>query len=322
MRALITGITGFAGSHLAEFLLGKKGLEVVGVGRMPRDRAAQGRLRPFFGKIAYVEADIADFSGMRRVLKKFRPERIFHLAGVSSVRESWKDPARTLHVNVQSQLGIFEAVRGLGLRSRIHVAGSSEVYGDVPDGRRSIGEGAPFRPFTPYGVSKAAQDLLVYQYFRSFRLPAVATRAFPHAGPGQDEGFVASNFARQIALIEAGKQEPVLRVGNLRLVRDFTDVRDTVRAYWMALEKGDPGQSYNVCRGEGIPLRRIVEVYLKASFVKVKVVVDRQRLRTNEPPRLVGDSSKLRERTGWRPLIGTRTTLVDLLNYWRGEIGR
>lgn len=322
MRALITGVTGFVGSHLAEFLLAKKGMEVTGVGRLPSVRAARGRLRPFFGKMAYVPADITNFSQMRRILKKYRPDRIFHLAGVSSVRESWKDPARTLDVNIQSPLGLFEAVRGLGLRSRLHIAGSSEVYGDVPDGRLSIDEKTPFRPFTPYGVSKAAQDLLAYQYSRSFGLPVVATRAFPHAGPRQNEGFVASNFARQVALIEAGKQEPVLRVGNLKLVRDFTDVRDIVRAYWLALEKGEPGQSYNVCRGEGIELREIVETYLKASSVTVKVVVDHRRLRTQEPPRVVGDPKKFLARTGWRPMISTRTMLMDILNYWRCEVGR
>ena len=320
MRALITGVTGFVGSHLAEFLLAKSGMKVIGVGRSPRALALKGRLKEVPGKFSYCQADLMDFSAAKRALKIYRPDRIFHLAGVSSVRESWKDPARALQVNIQGQLNLFEAVRELGIRPRIQIAGSSEVYGEVPDSCRMLDERAPFKPLSPYGMSKAIQDLLVRQYFRSSQFPVVVTRAFPHTGPRQDAGFVASNFAKQIARIEAGKQKPVLRVGNLKLIRDFTDVRDIVRAYWLALEKGESGEAYNICSGEGLELRRIVEFYVRACFVKVKVAQDSSRLRLKEPLRVVGDPKKFMARTSWRPVIDLETTLADLLNYWRKEV--
>lgn len=316
MRVLVTGITGFVGSHLAEFLL-TQGVEVHGT-----ERAASKteNLAAIQKKIALHVCDITDAVAVRGVLEKVKPERIFHLAAHSSVPSSLKSPAEALITNIVGQLNIFEAVRQLGLDPLIHIAGSAEVYGNVPAHEVPIKETCPFRPISPYGVSKATQELLAFQHVQSYKMKVVCTRGFPHTGPRQREQFVASNFAKQIASIEAGVQEPVIFVGNLEPVKDFADVRDVVKAYWLALEKGIPGEVYNICTGGGHKIRDIVDIYLKHSKAKVQIKEDPARKRSNDVPVLVGDGSKFLKQTGWRPAIPFEQTLVDLLNYWRERI--
>jgi len=313
----VTGVTGFAGSHLAEFLL-TQGAEVHGT---ERAGSKNDNLAAIEKKITLHVCDIADAAAVRGVLQKIKPDRIFHLAALSSVPASLKAPAEVLITNVMGELNIFEAVRHLGINPFIHIAGSAEVYGAVPPEEIPIKETCLFRPSSPYGVSKAAQDLLAFQYYHSYRLSVVRTRGFSHTGPRQAEQFVASNFAKQIASIEAQRQEPVISVGNLDAVRDFADVRDVVRAYWLALEKGVPGEVYNICTGRGHKIREIIDVYLKQSKAKVRIKEDPARKRPSDAPVLVGDGSKFGKQTGWKPVISFEQTLVDLLNYWREKIG-
>ncbi|MGH7197920.1 MAG: GDP-mannose 4,6-dehydratase [Candidatus Omnitrophota bacterium] len=317
MRVLITGISGFAGGHLAEFLLGRKGVEIYGTMRegsklngfpFPKDRI---RLRT---------CDLRDPSAVRAVLSEVKPDRLFHLAGQTFVPDSWKDPGRTFDANVIGELNLFEAARHLGLKTRVHVACSSDEYGAVLPGDLPIDESVPLRPLSPYAVSKAAQDLLAYQYFHSFGFSVVRTRAFSHTGPRQREMFAASSFARQIALVEAGKQKPEIYVGNLEAVRDFSDVRDIVRAYWLALEKGEPGEVYNICSGRGRKIAEVLDALFSMTRARIKIKKDPSRMREADVPALVGDASKFRKRTGWKPAVPFKRTLSDLLSHWRKNV--
>jgi len=320
MRVLITGITGFAGSHLADYLLAEKpGVEIYGTKRW---RSRMENIDHLEGKIELLECDLKDANAVRQVLGDVRPERIFHLAAQSFVPASWRAPSETLDNNIISQANIFEAMRSLGLESRIQIAGSSEEYGLVHPHEIPITESNPLRPLSPYAVSKVAQDLLAYQYFRSYGLAAIRTRGFNHTGPRRGEVFVTSNFAKQIAEIEAGLRKPVIRVGNLSAQRDFTDVRDTVRAYWLALEKGQPGEVYNLASGKAVTIRELLDMLLAFSDAKVEVEVDPERLRPSDVEILIGDSSKFHADTGWEPQIPLSQTVQDLLDYWRQRVGQ
>jgi GDP-4-dehydro-6-deoxy-D-mannose reductase len=272
------------------------------------------------GRVRLVECDVRDASAVRRVLREVRPDRIFHLAAQSYVPTSWLTPGETLTGNVMGQLNVFEAMRELDLPARIHIAGSSEEYGLVLPDEVPIREENPLRPLSPYGVSKVAQDLLAYQYWQSYRLHVVRTRGFNHTGPRRGEVFVTSNFARQIAEIEKGRRPPVVMVGNLDAVRDFTDVRDMVRAYWLALEHGAPGEVYNICTGRGYTTRQVLDTLLDLAHVKVEVREDPARMRPSDVMLLVGDASKFQAATGWTPTIPFDVTLKDVLKYWRQRV--
>ncbi len=307
MKVLVTGATGFVGKHLIQFLLGQKGLEVYGLGRSQ-------------GKNNFYECDITDLNRVREVISQVKPDRIFHLAAQSSVPVSWNLPVETMKTNVMGQIHLLEAVRETAIRPLILIACSSEEYGAVSTKDIPVKETQALQPLSPYGVSKVAQDLLAEQYFQTFGLPIVRTRAFSHTGPGQREEYAASNFAKQIACIEAGEKEPVLKVGNLDVTRDFTDVRDVVRAYWLALEKGKPGEVYNVCSGIGCRIQQMVDILVGLSRVKIEVRKETDRVRPVDVPAMVGDAAKFRNQTGWTPTIGIQTTMADLLNDWRARI--
>ena len=263
-----------------------------------------------------MESDVRDAGRLSKVLKKIGPDRIFHLAALTSVESSWKRPAETLDHNVTGTRSLLESVRKHCPRARVRVAGSAEVYGFCRRARR-LDETAPIRPMNPYAVSKVAQEALAQMYFLSYGLSVLRTRAFNHIGPGQSERFVTSSFARQVARAEAQKQRPVIEVGNLSAVRDFTDVRDVVRAYWLCIERGAPGEVYNVCSGVGRPVAEILRYDLKHSAVRIKVRKNKRRFRAADAPVLVGDPRKLKARTGWKPAIGFERTLGDILEYWR-----
>ena len=320
MRVLITGITGFAGSHLADYLLAEHpDVEIFGTWRW---RSRTENIEHLEGRIQLIECDLKDATAVRQTLSNVRPERIFHLAAQSYVPASWQAPAETLNNNIISQTNVFEAMRSLDLDARIQIAGSSEEYGLVHPDEVPIKETNPLRPLSPYAVSKVAQDLLAYQYFRSYGLAAIRTRGFNHTGPRRGEVFVTSNFAKQIASIEAGLRKPVIRVGNLSAQRDFTDVRDTVRAYWLALEKGKSGEVYNLASGRAVTIAELLDMLLEHTDAKVEIEVDPDRLRPSDVEILLGDSSKFRDDTGWIPEIPLTQTVEDLLNYWRERLGR
>lgn len=318
MRVLITGITGFAGSHLAEYILANHpGAEVFGIVRV---RSRMENIRHFQDKVTLCEADLKDLVSLQGCLGHVKPDRIFHLAAQSFVPTSWKCPAETFAINAIGQVNLFEAVLGLKLTPRIQVAGSSEEYGLVYPEEVPMKETNPLRPLSPYAVSKVAQDMMAYQYHRSYGMHTVRTRGFNHTGPRRGEVFVTSSFARQVAEVEKGRREPVIYVGNLEAKRDFTDVRDMVRAYWLSLEKGERGDVYNIGSGIAYSVREVLDILLSLSRVKVKVEVDPQRLRPSDVPILLADSSKFRKLTGWEPTIPFRQTLSDLLDYWRERV--
>jgi GDP-4-dehydro-6-deoxy-D-mannose reductase len=320
MRALITGITGFAGSHLAEYLLAEHP-QVEGWGTY-RWRSRMDNILHLEGRIALVECDLRDAVAVTRALEKSRPDYIFHLAAQSFVPSSWIAPNETLVTNVTGQVNLFEAVRSLGLDPVIQIACSSEQYGLVHGDEVPIKETNPLRPLSPYAVSKVTQDLLGYQYFQSYGLKAVRTRGFNHTGPRRGHVFVTSNFCSQVAAIELGLREPVLKVGNLDAVRDFTDVRDMVRAYWLAVTKAKPGEAYNIATGVGIRIGDMLDKVLSLAKVKVEVQTDPERLRPSDVEILIGDASKFRADTGWEPRIPFAQTVSDLLDDWRARLSR
>lgn len=318
MKVFITGIAGFVGSHLAEFLLKKKNARLYGIERHKADTAFIDHI---MNKIShYAECDINDFDSVKRVLKKIKPDFIIHLAAQASPVISRKAPVDTLETNVLGQVKLFEALRSLGLNPRIILAGSCAEYGFVRKDEIPIKETCPLRPGSTYAVSKIAQDYLGYQYYRSYGLNIIRTRPFHQTGPRRPESFVCSNFAKQIALIEKGKQEPVIHVGNLKAKRDFTDVRDMVGAYWLIMQKGKPGDVYNICSGRAHSIRKVLDILLSLSKAKVKVKQDPKRMRPNDVPLFIGDCTKMKRLTGWRPKILFKKTLEDLLNYWREKI--
>ncbi|HOG48108.1 MAG TPA: GDP-mannose 4,6-dehydratase [Anaerolineae bacterium] len=315
-RAFITGIAGFAGSHLAEHLLGA-GYEVSGLslpaGGTHNIDAIKGRLRLYLG-------DMEDTGWLRGVLADIRPDYVFHLAAQAAVPQAWASPGPTLVNNILGQLNLIEALLALELRPRLLIIGSADEYGLVRPDELPVRETNPLRPNNPYSVSKIAQDYLGYQYFLSHHLPIVRLRPFTHIGPRQGTGFVTADFAKQIAEAEAGLRPPLLRVGNLTARRDFTDVRDVVHAYTLALERGEPGEVYNVGSERAYSIQEVLEVLLGLSRLPLQVEPDPARLRPSDVPELVSDCTKLRERTGWRPNHTLNETLRDVLEYWRERV--
>jgi len=318
MKILISGITGFAGSHLADFLLESvPEAEIIGLYRW---RSRRENILQLEGRVTLAECDIRDATATREVIEEQRPDFIFHLAAQSFVPTSWKAPQESLSTNILGQLNIFEAVRKADLDCRIQVAGSSEEYGMVRPEEIPINEDQPLRPLSPYAVSKVAQDALAYQYFMSFGLKTIRTRGFNHTGPRRPSVFVCSDFARQVVEIEKGLRPPVIRVGNLEARRDFTDVRDTVQGYWLALSKGEPGQVYNVATGTSWAISEVLDKLVELAGVEIRIEEDPARLRPSDVPRLEGDATRLRKATGWRPTIPFEKTLADLLDYWRERL--
>jgi len=318
MRVLITGITGFAGSHLAEYILNNKpGVEVYGLIRW---RSRLENIQHIINKIHLIEADLKDAYSVKKALAKIKPDWIFHLAAQSFVPSSWRLPAETMSINVIGQINLFEAILELKISPRIHVAGSSEEYGLVYPNEIPIKETNPLRPLSPYAVSKVAQDLLAFQYFKSYGLDTVRTRGFNHTGPRRGEVFVTSNFAKQIAEIEKGLREPVIMVGNLEAKRDFTDVRDMVKAYWLCLEKGESGEVYNIGSGKTYQISQILDILLSYSKLNVKIKKDPERMRPSDVPILIADNTKFTKLTNWKPEIPIKQTLLDLLNFWRERV--
>ncbi len=319
MRLLITGITGFVGSHMAEYAL-ERGATVLGSARWRSRTENIEHLRP---RVGLLECDLRDLASVRKLLREAEPTHVIHLAALSFVGSSWHMPVETLSTNILSQANLLEGVREMKVVPRVLAVGSSEEYGLVYEDELPITESNPLRPLSPYAVSKVAQDMMGFQYFKSYGLPIVRTRGFNHEGPRRGEVFVTSNFAKQIAEIEAGLRDPIISVGDLTPRRDFSDVRDVVRGYWLLLERGEPGDVYNLCSGRSWAIRDVLDFYLAHSSSKgIAVETDPARLRPSDVMVLEGDSSKIRKAVGWEIEIPFQQTLQDLLAYWRQQVSR
>ncbi len=317
MKALITGISGFVGSHLAEYLLDNTDWEVAGTVFGP-----YGNIADLCGTLELYPAELSRTDVVRFVLDQSQPDVIFHLAAQPLVSVSRHDPWGTLETNIRMQLNILEVVAQDRPDCRVLVVGSSEEYGMTRPDELPIDEDTPLRPLSPYAVSKVAQDLLGLQYHLTHHLHVVRARPFNHVGPRQGLGFVAPDFASQIAAIEAGEQEPLLRVGNLDARRDFCDVRDVVRAYVLLITSGKPGEVYNIGSGESHAIKEILDTLLSLSRVQVAVHQDPKRMRPSEVPEVICDASRLRAETGWETTIPFRQSMEDIMAYWRERVGQ
>lgn len=322
MRILITGATGFVGSHLRHYLLDTTDWDIVGTAfpDSPTDPQPSPREQ-------LIQLDLRESGAVTEAIETFAPDAIVHLAAQSHVPTAYKDPWGTLHNNILGQLNLLEAAVNLGQSPRILVVGSGEEYGRAFGEDLPLVESHPLHPENPYSVSKVTQDMMGYQYYISYNLPVFRVRPFNHVGPGQSPRFVLAAFASQIARIEAGvrtpsgdEANPVLRVGNLAPARDFTDVRDVVRAYHLVLMKGNPGDVYNVASGRARSIQSIVNGLLSLTEVKIDIEVDPERYRPSDIPVIYGDASKLRRDTGWQPEISLDQTIADVLNEWRERV--
>lgn len=321
MKILITGITGFVGSHLADYVLANHpAVEIYGLvrWRSPMDNLVHippNRLKLYYG-------DLIDLGSLIRTLGEATPEIIFHLAAQSYVKTSFEAPVDTLQTNVIGTTNLLEAVRLTQINPVIHICSSSEVYGQVREDEVPIKEDCPFRPASPYAVSKVAEDMVAFQYWLSYGVKTIRTRMFTHTGPRRGKVFAESAFARQIALIEKKKQEPVLRVGNLDSIRTFSDVRDAVKAYWLLVNKCRPGDVYNIGGDRTMKVGEMLDLLLDFSPVKgrVDIKVDPKLLRPSDVTLQIPDCSKFKSETGWKVQIPFEQTLEDMLNYWRERV--
>lgn len=318
MRSLITGVGGFVGQHLAALLLQRPDAQVFGIAR----RAIDWHARDLCAAPSFrlTTADLGDAEAVGQAVRQAAPERLYLLAAMSSPAESFRDPVGTISNNVACVVNVLEAVRELAAGARVLLVSSAEVYGSSPSAGDPVSEGASFAPENPYALSKVTQDLLGYQYGQSYALDIVRLRPFNHIGPGQSDRFVATSFAKQVAEVEAGIREPVIEVGNLNAVRDFTDVRDVALAYELALDRGQGGEAYNLATGKGTLIQDLLDGLIGRSRVPVRVEHDPSRLRPADASVLVGDATRFTRQTGWRPTIPLDQTLSDILDDWRGRV--
>lgn len=311
-RVLLVGGGGFVGGHLVDHLQDIGGYDV--------SLTHNGPLPEGMEDIAKYELDLLDSDGIARVLDSAHPDYLVHLAAQSSVALSWKDPALTVDVNVKGAANLLEGVRTSGLDPRILLVGSGEEYGAVAKEDNPISEAHPSHPGNPYAATKVAQEMLGEVYARAYGMHIMSVRAFNHIGPGQLPVFVVADFCRQVAEIEAGLREPVMYVGNLAAKRDFTDVRDVVRAYRMLLEYGEPGELYNVGSGCAVSIQSILDMILSMAVCDIEVRVDRSRFRPVDIPIIEADISKLSAATGWKPETSLVDTVSETLDWWRSHV--
>ena len=313
-KVLITGGSGFVGTYLAQHLLDLGSSEIHGTYLTDESREKS----PVKEKITFHKVDLQNKEETEKLIGSVMPDDVYHLAALSSVGASFKDPIGTFHSNIDVQLNLFESLRKFDLlQSKVLVVGSAEEYGYVLPEDLPINESVSLRPASPYAVSKITQDFLGLQYAISYQMPIIRIRPFNHVGPGQGLGFVVADFAHQIAKIEKGDIPPVIKVGNLSAKRDFTDVRDMVRLYPLLLEKGTPGEVYNAGSGKSRAIQEILDLLLQNATAKITVKVDPVRMRPSDVPEIVADSTKVRQVTGWKPTIPFEQTLKDTLDYWR-----
>lgn len=317
-KAFITGVTGFAGSYLAQHLLSTKRYSVSGTYLFEESIKNVDAIK---NDLDLIKVDLSDEKKISNIVKKVSPSVIFHLAALTSPADSFKNPTDTLTSNISLQVNLMEAVRKNNLLdTKILIVSSGEIYGIVKKEDLPIDEETPLRPTNPYSVSKIAQDFLGLTYFLSYKLKIIRVRPLNHIGPRQSPNFVVSSFAKQIAEIEKGKRPPVMHVGNLEAERDFTNVKDMVAAYLLVVEKGQYGEVYNLGSGTSYRISEILNKLIGMSSSRIKVEKDRNLLRPNDNPRLVCDASKFIKLTGWKPKITIEETLKDTLDYWRNII--
>lgn len=315
MKALITGITGFVGSHLSDLLL-SEGLEVFGI---VRSNSKMDNIAHIKNRLKLMQGDIREIQSIKKIVDDVEPDYIFHLAANVFIPASWNAPSETIETNVNGTINLLEAIRKSKSSTKIHIAGSSEEYGLVYADELPVKETNPLRPLSPYGVSKAAESLVGWQYFKSYGLNIVRTRAFSHTGPRMGVDYATSNFAKQIVEIERGITPPVIHVGNLNAKRDYLDVRDIVKAYWVAVNKCRYGSIYNVCSKKSRTMKSVLDTQLSIAKKEINVIVDESRLRPAEVESLVGDCSAFKKETGWVPEIPFEDSMKDLLDYWRNK---
>jgi GDP-4-dehydro-6-deoxy-D-mannose reductase len=316
MKALITGIGGFVGNHLTRHLI-YNGHEVAGLDYPGVEIADDLKDHP---KLKIYPGDLREDKVIGEVIGDSKPEVIFHLAAQSSVKISFENPKETFSVNLFGTLNLLETISRLDYQIKTLIISSSEVYGRLEPEECPVDEDHPLKPINPYAVSKAAVDLLAYQYFKAYKLPVYVARAFSHSGPGQKTVGVLSDWAFQIAKIELDLSPPVIKVGNLDVQRDYTDVRDVIRGYMALIEKGEPGRPYNVCSGTGYKLSDLLEKYKSMAKKKIEVSKDQSRMRPVDIPILTGSNKRIKNDTGWEPEISIETTLSDSLEFWRDRL--
>lgn len=322
-RILITGITGFVGSHMADLLL-EKGYEVWGLKRWNLSRLRNIKHLINDPRVHLFDCDITDPVSTREVIAEIKPTHVFHFAAESFVSPSWKHPSHYMEVNYNGTVNLLEAFRQAKINPRFHIAGSGEEYGEIHENELPITDETVLRPVNPYAVTKIAQDFIGYVYHRSYGLNVIRTRTFNHEGPRRDYVFGIPWYAYQVARIEKGLQEPVMRHGHIEDKRNFTHIRDIVEAYWLAMEKGEPGEMYVIGSDENEKiysfreaLMRLIEISNIPDKKAVELIEEKKFVRPTQVPRLIGDTTKFRELTGWKPKIGFDQILEDTLNYWR-----
>jgi GDP-4-dehydro-6-deoxy-D-mannose reductase len=318
MRVFVTGIDGFVGSHMAEMLHGIGGVDVYGsiLAATPGPN-----LRGLHGTVRLRQADILNAGRIEELFSDIRPDRVIHLAGQAFVPTSVADPFGTIQTNIAGSMSILEAARKLrereGVELQVLIVSSSEVYGKVAPHELPITERLPLNPGNPYAASKASIDLISQSYRKTYGLQVTVARPFNHAGPRQAPSFVCSEFGRRFAEFAAGSTPAVLRPGNLEARRDFTDVRDVVRAYWGMLEHPGEHSVFNVCSGAAVSIREIIALYEEITGIRADVAMEQAKVRAYDVPVLQGSAERLRTATGWSPTFTLRETLKDVFTYWQ-----
>ncbi|MDC3035224.1 GDP-mannose 4,6-dehydratase, partial [Prochlorococcus sp. AH-716-P05] len=318
---LITGITGFVGSHLADLLLKDKKNKIFG---LKRPNSQLRNIHHIQDKLTLFNGDLTDQTSLIELIKNVKPEEIYHLGALSWVTPSWDMPASYMQTNAVGTINLFEAMRNQNCKAKVFISCTPEEFGDVPEEMIPITEETRIHPINPYAASKAAQDMVSMVYYASYGIPIIRTRAFNHEGPRRDILGANASFAFQIARIERGLQEPVIKVGNLEATRNFTDVIDLVKAYVLAMEKGEPSELYLIGSQNIYTMKECLDVLISFSTRSSEIVfeVDPERVRPTELKTFIGDFKKFRDLTGWEPTIKFEETMLSVLNYWRNFIDK
>ncbi len=311
MKAMVIGAAGFVGNYLIDAIHKDLFCDVWAT-KLPNHHFVRS-------DVEIVDLNVLDAGKMSNIIHQVKPDYVFYLAAQSSIARSWQNPTKTVEINVRGGLNLLDALRKMDPPPRVLIIGSGEEYGLVSPNDVPIREDVPLNPQNIYAATKACQNMIATVYQQAYSLPIMLIRAFNHIGPGQADTFVVSDFCHQIAKIESGIQEPVIKVGNLSARRDFTDVRDVVRAYTVLAQFGSPGETYNVGHGHAISIQNVLDTVIEQSEVPINVFVDKKKLRPIDAPIIEPDISKLYSATGWKPEIPLQDSIKEMLEYWRNE---